>query len=77
MGYGVETRQWALTLYLEGMSFRAIARLFHITHQTVVNWVTAHAATVPIEVDDTTPTTDIEVDELFTFLGDKKKRSLS
>lgn len=52
-GHSAETRQRAVQLYLEGMSYRAIGRLLGVVHQTVVNWVTAHAATLPARVADT------------------------
>ena len=71
MGYEQERRQQALQMYLEGMSLRGIGRTLHIHHQSVANWIKAHEATLPAQVQDTTPTKTVEVDELFTYIGKK------
>lgn len=42
-GYDEEVRLQALTLHLEGHSFRQIARLLDVNHQSVVNWITDFA----------------------------------
>jgi transposase-like protein len=68
--------QQALKLYLEGTSFRAIGRLLNVHHQSVINWINAQAANLPPQVSDTVPTETIEIDELFTFIGSKKKKSI-
>lgn len=70
-GHSEETRQRAVQMYLEGMSYRAIGRLAGVVHQTVVNWVTAHAALLPERVADRAPAETIEVDELETYVGKK------
>jgi len=67
----------AVRLYLEGMSLRAIGRLLGVVHQSVANWVAAHAATVPTDPTDHPPPDaegdgTVEVDELETFIGGKK-----
>ena len=60
----------ALEMYVDGGNFRRIARHLKVNHQTVANWVTAHAeAPVPEEVNEA------EMDELFTFIGSKKTKS--
>ena len=46
-GYDRATRNFALKLYLEGTSLRAVGRLLHINHQTVANWVDAAADRLP------------------------------
>jgi len=74
-GYDPALHQQALKLYLEGTSFRAIGRLLNVNHQTVANWIGDHAAQLPSEVSDQQPTDNIEIDELFTFIGDKKTKS--
>ncbi len=61
-------------MYLEGINFRRFGRLLNIHHQSVINWVNAYAdqvpdAPVPEQVDD------VEMDELFTFIGSKKTKS--
>jgi len=75
-GYSEDVRQQALRMYIDGVNFRRIGRFLGVHHQTVINWVNACAeevpdAPVPKEVDD------VEMDELFTFIGSKKRRSTS
>jgi transposase-like protein len=76
LGYDEETKLTALKLYLEGNGFRRIGRLLSVNHQSVVNWVNAFharlrakklALPVPGEVST------LEMDELFTFVGSKKR----
>lgn len=60
------------------MSLRRIARHLGVVHQTVANWVNAHAATLPDappapERDAQQPLSVVELDELDTF-EDQKKR---
>ena len=74
--YDEQTRQKALELYVDGMSLRRIARHLGVHHHTVSLWVQAKAsslpqAAVPEEVKVA------EMDELFTFIGEKKSRSTS
>lgn len=77
-GYPEAVRRQVLELYVDGMNMRRIARMIGVSHQTVANWVTAHANRLP----DTPPlpekTGEVhELDELFTFVGAKKTRSTS
>lgn len=74
-GYAMTVRKQALQLYWEGTSFRAIGRLLSMHHQTVSNWATQAAQALPPSVTDTTPTQTIEVDELYTYVGQKKTTS--
>jgi transposase-like protein len=77
IGYPDETRRKALELYIDGLNFRRIGRVLGVSHQTVANWVKAHAATLPDPPP--LPVTDIEVeelDELFTFVERKKTSSM-
>ena len=75
-GYSEELRQQALRMYVDGMNLRRIGRHLGIHHQSVANWVKAYAsqlpkAPVPEQVDAA------ELDEMFTFIGDKKTGSTS
>ncbi len=76
-GHGTAVHEQAVRLYLEGMSQRAIGRLLGVVHQSVANWVAAHAAILPADPSDH-PRPDeegegtVEVDELETFIGGKK-----
>ncbi len=80
-GYDQSTRETAVRLYLEGTSFRGIGKVLRVSHASVINWVNAHARSeVPRkmeEVVDTSPSEVVEVDELFTFIGEKKSQRTS
>ena len=74
-GYSEKTRKQALKMYVDGINFRRIGRFLGVHHQSVINWVNAYAdqvpnAPVPEEVDN------VEMDELFTFIGSKKTKSM-
>ena len=75
-GYGDELRQQALRMYVDGINLRRIGRQLGIHHQTVANWVNAYASQLP---DAPVPeqVNAAEMDELFTFIGDKKTGSTS
>ena len=61
-----------MRMYVDGMNFRRIARHLGVHHQTVINWINAHSATLPDAAPIPTEVTVIEQDELYTFIGDKK-----
>jgi len=72
--YDAAFRQRAVQMYVDGMNLRRIGRSLGVHHQSVANWVKAHAeglpaAPVPGRVEK------VEMDELFTFIGDKKTGS--
>ena len=61
----------AFRMYVEGNSLRGIGRILKIHHQTVANWIKESATQLPpgpfpdpIEIG--------ELDELYTFIEDKK-----
>lgn len=60
-----------MQLYVDGMNLRRIARHLGVHHRTVSLWVQAQAAQLP---DPPVPSEvkEAEMDELFTFIGDKK-----
>lgn len=75
-GYSFEIRQKAIQLYVDGMNLRRIGRQLKVNPQSVANWIKAHAeilppAPVPEEIENA------ELDELFTFIGEKKTESTS
>ena len=73
-GYPQAMRQQAIRMYVDGINFRRIARHLGVHHQSVINWVNAHADELPeAPVPDKVET--VEMDELFTFIGGKKTRS--
>lgn len=72
--YDAQFRQKAVQLYVNGMNLRRIGRHLGVHYQTVANWVNANAeqlpdAPVPEKVENA------EMDELISFIGDKKIRS--
>lgn len=76
-GHAPATRELAVRLYLEGTSLRGIAKVLHVHHASVINWVNAAAAQLPPTVTDRTPSETVETDELFTFIGKKRPASMS
>jgi transposase-like protein len=75
-GYDPSLRQKAIRLYVDGMNLRRIGRQLGINPQTIANWVKRYAeklpaAPVPAKVQRA------EMDELFTFIGNKKTVSTS
>ena len=76
IGYSQALHEQAVRLYVDGMNMRRIARHLGVSVQSVSNWVKAHAAGLPpAPVPEEVET--IEMDELYTFIGDKKTESIS
>ena len=77
-GYDDTVRRQALQLYVDGMNFRRIARTLGVTHRTVINWVNAYGAQLPDRPPAPAAHLEVnELDELFTFIGHKKTKSMS
>ncbi len=74
-GYPDSVRQQAIRLYVDGMNLRRIARHLGVVHQTVANWIAAHAAILPDTPPQPETVTVIEQDELYTFVEAKKTKS--
>ncbi len=75
-GYDLETRKKAIQMYVDGMNLRRIGRHLGLHHRTISLWVQAYAKEIeqvptPAEVETA------ELDELFTFIGDKKSQYTS
>lgn len=75
-GHAEDLRQQAVRMYLDGLNFRRIGRMLGVHHTSVMNWVNAYAnkvddAPVPESVET------VEMDELYTYVGDKKTDSTS
>lgn len=75
-GYPAEVRKRALQLYVDGMNLRRIGRHLGLHHSTVSLWVEAHSSALP-EPPVPDEVKEAEMDELFTFIGDKKTKSSS
>ncbi len=73
-GHSPELRRQAIRMYVDGINLRRIGRHLGLHHQTIAEWVKAHAARLPSapmpEKVDTA-----EMDELFTFIEHKKTGS--
>jgi transposase-like protein len=77
-GYSAALRQRAVQMYVDGLNFRRIARHLKVAPQSVVNWVNARAQEVPdLPPSPAAPHDVHELDELFTFVGEKKTKSTS
>lgn len=76
LGYADDVRRQALKLYIEGNSFRRIARLLAVNHQSVINWINASHKQLP-KKKASAKVDVVELDEMFTFVGNKKKRHTS
>lgn len=77
LGYPEETKREAVRLYLEGTNFRRIGRVLGVNHQSVVNWVNAYHAALPAAEQAVSQPETLEMDELFTFVGSKKRKPTS
>jgi len=72
-GYPNMVRLAAIRMYVDGGNLRRIARYLGVSHQSIANWVNEHASQLPPSpLPDTV--SDLEMDELFTFINHKKTR---
>ncbi len=74
LGYPEQIRREAVRLYLEGTNFRRIGRILGVNHQSVVNWINAYHASLPVAEQPISQPETLEMDELFTFVGSKKRK---
>jgi len=70
-GYAQDIRRLALKLVVDGNSFRRAARLVGVCPQTVSTWINTTAQTLPLRPAPAQADV-VELDELFTFVGQKK-----
>jgi transposase-like protein len=75
-GYPERMHQRAIEMYVDGGNLRRIARHLKVSPQTIAYWVTDVAEAMP---DAPLPheVKEAEMDEMFTFIGDKKMKSTS
>jgi len=71
-GYPPAIRHKAVQEYVDGGNLRRIARQFGVVHQTVANGVAAYADALPAQPPQPPRVETAELDELYTFVGDKK-----
>ena len=65
----------AVWLYMHGLSFRTIAKLFKVNHKVIIDWVKAFAVANYCKPEPQNSAVIIELDEMWHFLGSKKTRS--
>ena len=67
----VDTKRLALSMYLEGVGFRAIGRILNISYGTVYQWVKkwGEQVTLPQNPDGVAV---VELDEMHSYVGSKK-----
>ena|SRR5205814_2914489 len=75
-GYSSEKRMLAIRMYVEGNSQRAISRILKVSPQTISNWMSAYTSKLPPAPVPEKPHT-AELDEMYTFLKQKKTKSIS
>ena len=73
-GHPFDDHERAMKLYLEGNGLRRIGRLLHVVHQTVANWIRVAHANLPACVPQPALSQVTELDELYTFVGQKKTK---
>ena len=75
-GYPKEIRTLAIRMYTDGLNFRQIGRHLKVSHTTVMEWVKEHAEKLP-EAPVPGEAYTVEMDELYTFVEEKKTGSTS
>ena len=73
-GYPESMRKKAAEMYVDGGNLRRIARHLKVAPRTVALWVTDLAEALP-HAPMPEAIQEAEMDELFTFIGDKKTES--
>ena len=66
----------ALRMYVEGSSQRSIGRILKVSPQTIANWINSYTNNLPAVQMPKKPHT-AELDEMYTFLKQKKTKSIS
>ena len=74
-GYSEEVKRECLTMYVNGMGFRAIERIKGVHHTSIINWVKQVGELLPNAYTPAMIPQVGELDELETFVGSKKTRS--
>jgi transposase-like protein len=71
-GYPDSVKRECLTMYVNGMGFRAIERVKRVHHTTIINWVKEVGELLPNAYEPEKIPEVGELDELQTFVGSKK-----
>ncbi len=73
-GFSLEIKQLCLKMYVNGMGLRAIARVVETTHTSIITWIKQIAAKLPDAYAPEQLPQVGELDELETFVGQKKSK---
>ncbi len=73
-GYSEELKRECIELYLNGMGFRAIERVKHVHHTTIIYWVKQLGNGLPDAPQKSNIPEVGELDELQTFVHSKKNK---
>ncbi len=74
-GYNDEFKRECLKMYVNGTGFRGIERVKGVHHTTVINWVKQVGKNLPDAYNPEAVPEVGELDELETFVGQKKTKS--
>jgi transposase-like protein len=69
-----QMREEALRHYAEGVGLRSTERLVGVSHNSVMNWVREEIAGKALQKIDAAELEVVEADELWTFVGQKKRQ---
>lgn len=69
-----ETKDEAVSLYLDGTCVRAVARCFKVSHVSVLKWIEKAALSLS-ETEQQTEYQDVQLDEMWHFTKKKIKNS--
>jgi len=75
-GHSLDDHELALKMYLEGNGLRRIGRFLQVVHQTVANWLQLAHTQLPTPVPQPSLSKVTELDELYTFVGQKKTKCM-
>jgi len=70
-GFSSDIRRQALVLYLQGLDFRAIARVLHCSHATVHNWIKSYGKRVE-DIRSETGVEQVNICQLNSYIRGKK-----
>ncbi len=76
-GYGSDLRATARRLVSDGINLRRAARLLQVHHTTILPWKRQAAQHLPDTPPQLQMVHQVELDELYTFVGAKKNGTTS
>ncbi len=76
-GYGSDVRTTALRMVSDGINLRRAARILQGHHTTILHWKRQAAQHLPDTPPQPQMVHQVELDELYTFVGTKKNATIS